>query len=352
MLRKKILTSLLGLSLLLGSAASSFANDIKVTRISGRDRYETATKVNQMYFNKAFGNLAIISSGEDFRTALYGSYMANALKVPFYIISSDVLSEHITNEFRRLDIKKVYVIGSSDTIDEEVDNSLKNMDITVERYETQGSTATVLPDFGYEFISSKYPAFSIDGADYFAVVNDKKFPDLLSSIPFLSTLLREKSILTCDYMDFSKYGEYEGYSYIVGGFNSVPSSITTIADKPIGLTRRIGRTMEDGRGIYYYSGRIAGKDRYETAAKVAEAYSVVFDKKVSTVVLVDGTKYPDALASGTVATQNNGVVLLTQPNKLNSHTKNYIKTNNIKNVIVVGGKNSVSNKVIDELNNL
>lgn len=98
--------------------------------------------------------------------------------------------------------------------------------------------------------------------------------------------------------------------------------------------------------------RIAGQNRYKTAIEIAKAYKPVLNKDINTIVLVDGTNYPDALASGTVATFENGAILLTQPNKLNENTRDFIEENNIEKVIIVGGEKSVSKNVENELRGL
>ena len=72
---------------------------------------------------------------------------------------------------------------------------------------------------------------------------------------------------------------------------------------------------------------------------------VILDQNINTIVLVNGQDYPDVLSSSLVASQNNAAVLLTEPNKLNEDTEKYIRENNIKNVIIVGGEKSVSKNV-------
>lgn len=88
-LKKSLILSCV-LALLLPSVASA---DINITRIAGLDRYETAMKVQQKYFTKASGNLAVIASGEDFRTALYGSYMVLIL-----VVLTDLIQSHTKKE--------------------------------------------------------------------------------------------------------------------------------------------------------------------------------------------------------------------------------------------------------------
>ena len=94
--------------------------------------------------------------------------------------------------------------------------------------------------------------------------------------------------------------------------------------------------------------RYSGKDRYGTAIKVADAYKDVLKKDIDKIVLVDGTKYPDALSSASVASMNNAAILLTNPKNFTEVTSKYIQDNeNIREVIIVGGTNSVS-KGIEE----
>lgn len=49
---------------------------------------------------------------------------------------------------------------------------------------------------------------------------------------------------------------------------------------------------------------------------------------------------------------NNGTILLTKPGQLNKDTKTFIRENNIKNIIIVGGERSVSKNVENELRGL
>ena len=146
----------------------------------------------------------------------------------------------------------------------------------------------------------------------------------------------------------------DGYGFIIGGYSSVPSKFITYQDydKPVGLIRHEWVDEENGDEHEFYTGRIAGQNRYKTAIEIAKAYKPVLKRSIDTVVLVDGTNYPDALASGTVATMNNGAILLTEPGKLNEDTKAFIQENNIQNVIIVGGEKSVSKNVENELKGL
>jgi putative cell wall-binding protein len=87
--------------------------------------------------------------------------------------------------------------------------------------------------------------------------------------------------------------------------------------------------------------RLAGADRYGTAAKIAES---TFGGSASTVLLASGEKghYPDALTANYLAGQQNAPILLTRHNKTPSETSAALKSLGAKKIIIIGGKAAVS----------
>ncbi len=326
---KKLVSVCLGIMLFLSSVAISNADEkINISRVSGWDRYETTVNANKKYMNSANGNLAVIASGNDFRTALYGSYMASSLKVPYFVNPKHGVRSDILNELKRLNVKRVYIMGNYGVLDKSVDNTLKSKGIKVERFydirikeDNKYSTFFIIEQINgllfKEYNNSLVGNHSI-------LINQNSYPDVLSVVPFASENMRKNAYYLTDY-------RYENRSvvepiHIIGGKKTIPD--------------------------YGMDNRICGSNRYKTSVEIAKAYETVFNKRVNTVVLVNGEDYPDALSSSLVATQNNGVVLLTQPNRLNEDTANYIKNKDIKNVIIVGGEKSVSKNVENELKKL
>jgi len=354
-LRKSLILSCV-LALLVPSIASA---DMNVTRISGKDRYETALMVQRKHFTKANRKLAVIACGSDFKTALYGSQMANALKIPFYIMPNAGMSKVMMDELRDKQVKKAFIMGDYSKLNKSINNSLIEIGITPIRY-TDKRPSNHVEGFPtqvwYTVHQILFPDTALGDIANMILINDNKFPDLLSAIPFTAELNREWNMVLDGYPDdeFTRGREFvSGYGFIIGGFDSVPSKFITQDDfeNPIGLVRHVWKEV-DGTEHEYYSGRIAGPDRYKTAVEIAKAYKIVRKKNIRTAVIVDGTKYPDALASGTAATMNDGTILLTKPNKLNEDTKAFIRSNNIKNIIIVGGEKSVSKSVENELKGL
>ena len=97
--------------------------------------------------------------------------------------------------------------------------------------------------------------------------------------------------------------------------------------------------------------RFKGSGRYATAAAISKG---AYPDKADTVVLANGTKFADALAGATLAHVNGAPILLTEANSLPADTLAEIKRLKAKNVIILGGSASVGQEVKDKLaeNNL
>jgi uncharacterized lipoprotein YddW (UPF0748 family)/putative cell wall-binding protein len=80
--------------------------------------------------------------------------------------------------------------------------------------------------------------------------------------------------------------------------------------------------------------RIAGADRYATAAMIAGQLGG------TTAFLVDGTRSPDALTAGAAAARSGAALLLTEPGELPAVTRDALDGRTA--VTIVGGDNSVS----------
>lgn len=94
--------------------------------------------------------------------------------------------------------------------------------------------------------------------------------------------------------------------------------------------------------------RISGVDRYETAVKISKAG---WDKS-DTVVLATGSNFPDALAGGPLAYQNDAPILLTKKDALHMATREEIERLEAEEVIILGGTGVISADVVEEIVNM
>ena len=95
--------------------------------------------------------------------------------------------------------------------------------------------------------------------------------------------------------------------------------------------------------------RIAGADRFQTAAAVSAAY---FSPGVSTAFVATGLAYPDALAGVSYAASVGAPILLTMPTKLPASTAAELTRLRPGRIIVLGGTAAVSDGVATALRRL
>ena len=94
--------------------------------------------------------------------------------------------------------------------------------------------------------------------------------------------------------------------------------------------------------------RISGTDRYETCVNISKkAY-----KSSEVAILASGQKIQDALASGGVAAKLKAPLLLTQKDRLPSVVLDELKRLNVKKIILVGGQESISSSLENQIDNI
>lgn len=93
-----------------------------------------------------------------------------------------------------------------------------------------------------------------------------------------------------------------------------------------------------------YKGRIHGKDRYETAAKIASEIKGNRD-----IIVTNGKSYADSLAATSLAVRNNKNIILTDTNSIPQATREYLEANKNADILFVGGTSSLSQKVKEDI---
>ena len=93
------------------------------------------------------------------------------------------------------------------------------------------------------------------------------------------------------------------------------------------------------------TGRIDGKDRIETAINISKKY---YDR-AKTVIVVRHDLFPDSMTASVLAKLKDAPILLNPTAKLDPRVGAEIKRLGAEEVIIVGGQNSVSEKVREEL---
>ncbi|HHX70567.1 MAG TPA: S8 family serine peptidase [Gallicola sp.] len=96
--------------------------------------------------------------------------------------------------------------------------------------------------------------------------------------------------------------------------------------------------------------RISGSTRVDTSIEIAKR--VRQTEKTNSIFLVNGYIEADSINIVSVSSRDGIPVLFTDANKLPSQIKNYIKNENISNVTIIGGENTVGSNVVRELKNI
>jgi putative cell wall-binding protein len=92
--------------------------------------------------------------------------------------------------------------------------------------------------------------------------------------------------------------------------------------------------------------RLAGTDRYGTAAEIAKA---AYPTGADTVIVASGETFPDALAGAALAARQAAPVLLTDPKTLSTATSDAITSLKSTKAVILGGTTAVSQDVQDAL---
>lgn len=165
--------------------------------------------------------------------------------------------------------------------------------------------------------------------------NEKNIVDGLSATPFASIKNAPVLLSNNGKLPSSTISELKRLNptnvYVIGGTTSMPESVVK------SIKNNTNATVS----------RIGGKTRYETSLAIAKQIDKIAD--VNKVYISSGTGEVDALSIASVAGRNKAPILLTNVNKVDTNTYNFIKSENVKNAYFIGGEKKISNSVIKQI---
>ncbi|MEA3502041.1 MAG: cell wall-binding repeat-containing protein [Actinomycetota bacterium] len=106
------------------------------------------------------------------------------------------------------------------------------------------------------------------------------------------------------------------------------------------------RVAEDLASIGAEVVRLAGRDRYDTAAMISAMH---FDPGVGIAFVVSGRDFPDAVSGAPAAAQSGSPMLLTRADELPSYTRDELSRLQPDKIVILGGPNMVGSAVEQEL---
>ncbi|RQD76764.1 MAG: hypothetical protein D5R97_04070 [Candidatus Syntrophonatronum acetioxidans] len=136
----------------------------------------------------------------------------------------------------------------------------------------------------------------------------------------------------------------------------LPSSIERELDKLkprkviiLGGVKAVSARQEESlQAKGYQVDRIAGANRYDTAAEIAYQLAIFKGGGIREGVVVTGESFPDALAAGAYAAREGIPIIPVRRDNLPGEIENLLNVLDLDNVIVIGGEAAVSSKVYHE----
>ena len=176
-------------------------------------------------------------------------------------------------------------------------------------------------------VSKKY----YNSAETVIIANYEKFADSLSASALSKALKAPILLVQKDQLDSVVAQEIKRLGaknvVVIGGEQSVDEAKNSLSK--------------------YNVQTIAGSDRYETSAKIAQ--EIIKRTGTTQAVIASGETFADALTVAPLANKNNMPILLVQPNNIPKATQEVLKQ--IKNTIIVGGEKTISKEVENKLPN-
>jgi len=151
-----------------------------------------------------------------------------------------------------------------------------------------------------------------------------------------------------------------GYALLLTPHDHLPPAVQTyLSNDPNGAVTIVGgedavsAQVQSELGIHYRD-RIAGADRYATAAKLAEYLAqwrqMTGQKVITRVFLASGETFPDALAAAPLVAQAGAAILLARHTELPSATHDWLTAHasDVARVTAVGGQRAVADQELQQ----
>lgn len=294
----------------------------EVIRFAGLDRYATATKVSQQFAPGV--DTVYVATGVSFPDALAAAARAGSLGGPVLLVRPTSVPAATSVELARLDPANLVVVGGTTSVSTLVANQLRAV--------VPGATFTRHAGAN-RYETAALVAGDLDTADVVYVATGENFPDALAaasragSLDAPVLLVRQGSVPTATAAQLARLTPDR--IVILGGPTSVSAAVA------------------GDLGAYGVVERIAGANRYETAAKLALTWDTSQDIFVAT-----GQDWPDALAGAARAGATNAPVLLVRQASIPDTTWAQLDRLDPGRIFVLGGETTISTAVEDLLRTL
>lgn len=293
-----------------------------VSRIGGVDRFDVAAGVAEQT-HPAGASTVFIASGGNYPDALSAAPAANHAGGALLLVTADAIPGRTQDALSRLAPSKVVIVGGPNTISDRVASELGSL--------LPGATVSRIGGAD-RFAVSRAVAKTVFGTAAQAIIaTGANYPDALSSggaaaIVDEPVVLVNGGLTTADADTLSVLGGLGTATLVISGG---PNSIST------GLEASL-RTIATVT-------RVGGADRFEASVNINKASFTT----ATTAFLATGFNYPDALVGGVIAGKNRGPLYVVQTNCVPQATLDDIARIGATKVVLLGGTNSLSERVFN-----
>ncbi|RXI45701.1 hypothetical protein DP130_11655 [Clostridium tetani] len=304
-----------------------------VTRLAGKDRFETSIKIADRFKSENEGKIdnVIIASAYGYADALSGSVLAKKVNAPMLLVGKTVEESKTTMDYINTHLNKggkIYILGGTGVINNKFIDKFKSMGYSTNNIKRLGGknrleTCKYIAD---EVNVEKGKGIIIASANGFADALSASAPAAIKQYPVLLT--NKDSISNEIKSVITKVQPTE--VYVVGGQGVISSNI----EKEVKSLSKNAKVV-----------RLGGKDRYETSYKIVDNFK---EDKNEALMVASGNNFPDALSGAPLAAKLNASLLLVDKNSVDRQ-KSLVNKLNAGEEIILGGQASISDSIKNKL---
>lgn len=292
---------------------------VSVQRVAGANRYATAVEISQAY--EPGVETVFLATGENFPDALTAASRAGSLEGPVLLTRSDHLPSWTRDELERLDPEQVIVVGGLSAVSQDVEDWAASLVPDAQLSRLAGTD---------RYATAALLSAQVESSEVVYIATGLNFPDALAGSAVAGAQDAPVLLVRQDRLPQATRAELERLS---------PERIVVL-----GGDEAISPQVEQALGEYGAVERIAGSDRFGTAAALAQSLQTSSDVYVAT-----GADFPDALAGSARAAMTNSPVLLVREQTVPAVTWQEMVRLDPARILVLGGEEVISEQVISQL---
>ncbi|QWW18834.1 cell wall-binding repeat-containing protein [Schaalia sp. 19OD2882] len=283
-----------------------------IRRLAGADRVATSVAVAEA---SPESTSAVLATGRDHADALVAAGLASRSASPIYLTTArGGIEDHVLESMRGRGVSTVTIVGGTGAVPASVESSLRKAGMDVRRIAGKDRFVTAVE------VARQTAAVSGDKPTRVLLADGRGFADALSA----GAVSKRASAVV-----------------LLTDGSTLPR--TTAAELRANGDRKVvavgGAAVSAAESARIpLAQRIAGADRYATAAQLA----VTYPGSEQRAVLATGTDFPDALTASVLAAQGNANLLLSRPDALPVSSMDRVKELDAPaRIDVVGGPGAV-----------